>query len=78
MENTHKRSVETVLGLGIATIKDARYTNCGNVVIYTASVPTKSTKISVTNALRRERNVRKVTWKNTRSGHSVFGTTIFS
>ena len=52
MENTHKKRVRDVLSLGISTIKDARLSNSNGVIIYTTAVPDKSTKISVTNALR--------------------------
>ena len=70
MENTHKKKVRSVLGFD--GVRDARYTNSGNVVVYTTAVPDKSTKISVTNALRGKN--RKITWKSARGNHRVFGT----
>jgi predicted transcriptional regulator YheO len=71
MENSHRKIAKPVTRLGIKTIADARYTETGNVVVYMRSKPDKSTRISVTNALRGK--ARKVTWKSTRG--SVFGIT---
>lgn len=70
MENTHKKRVRNVIGIG--GIKDARYTNAGNVVVYTPAEPNRSTKISVTNALRGK--TERITWKSARGNHRVFGT----
>lgn len=71
MENTHKKRVEGVLGLGINSIRDARFSNSGNVVVYTTTAPDRSTKIRVTNSLRGKTG--RITWKSVRGNHRVFG-----
>ena len=69
MENTHKKMVRSVLDFD--GVRDARYTNAGNVVVYTNAAPDRSTKIRVTNSLRGKTG--RITWKSARGNHRVFG-----
>lgn len=75
MENTHREKVSKVLSLGITSIRDARYTSKGNVVVYTSTEPNKSIKTSVINTLRPESYVSRITWKSARAGHTVYAVT---